>query len=559
MAFDKNKYKDLFCSEAEEQLATLSQTLLALEKSANPAEHNEELMRSAHTIKGAAATMGYVAMAELAHALEDVFHAAERGAAAIDSRVISILLSATDAMALSLASIKEHEVELPCEQIIADLKKILTENAHVNAPVAQKDAHESVPVIHVVAPDTIKVSVEKLDMLMGLFEEMLMLRLKVDSMLEPAVEFSRTTTNPDLKQRLFFIPELSSLFSDFARLLVENQDVLLAIRLVPLDQIFGQFPRMVRDLAVREGKTIEFAMNGGDISLDRTVIEGLGGALAHLLRNAVDHGIVSGGTITLSAVREKGRARIIVEDSGGGINYERVKEVAVERGVVAPADVALMSKEQIAELLFHQNMSTNDSVTDISGRGVGLSAVRWFAEDVGGRVNVVSPIPEVGTGTRFVLDLPISLATVHVLTVQASGYTFAIPFDHIVKTLQFETVEVGTAAHQETIFVDGALLPLVHLENILKLSYAGFPSRTPLGHARSAILIRAGKTSFVLEVDGCTGEQDLLVKSLPPLLRSNKGFSGSALLPDGRTILLLDGHGLLAHVVGDILKATTSL
>lgn len=558
MAFDKNKYKDLFCSEAEEQLATLSRTLLELEKSANPAEHNEELMRSAHTIKGAAATMGYVAMAELAHALEDVFHAAERGAIAIDSQAISVLLSATDVMALSLASIKEHDVELPSEQIVAELKKILTEETPVGTSVEQKDIHDSAPAIHIVTPDTIKVSVEKLDTLMGLFEEMLMLRLKVDSMLEPAVEFSRTATDPDLKQRLFFISELSSLFADFARLLAENQDALLTIRLVPLEQIFGQFPRMVRDLAVRENKTIEFVMQGGDISLDRTVIEGLGGALAHLLRNAVDHGIVSRGTIALSAVREKGRAHIIVEDSGDGINYDRVKEVAVERGVGTHEDIALLSNEQLAELLFHQNMSTSESVTDISGRGVGLSAVRWFAEDVGGRVNVVSPLLETGKGTRFVLDLPISLATVHVLTVQASGYTFAIPFDHIVKTLQFETAAVGEAAHQETIVVDEVLLPLIHLEKILKLSYAGFPSRGSSRSVRTAVLIRAGKTSFVLEVDACTGEQDLLVKSLPPLLRNNKGFSGSALLPDGRTILLLDGHGLLAHAVSDILKATTS-
>ncbi|OGZ06235.1 MAG: hypothetical protein A2845_00305 [Candidatus Lloydbacteria bacterium RIFCSPHIGHO2_01_FULL_49_22] len=551
MPLNMNKYKDLFCAEAEEQLAILSRLLLVLEKSTNHMEYHEELMRSAHTIKGAAATMGYASMAELAHAVEDIFHAAERGALVVDTRIITLLLSAIDLMTHSLASIKSSDVELPSKEVVDKLKKILEENAGVQTVVPQEKTGTDVQQLHIVTPDTIKVSVEKLDTLMGLFEEMLMLRLKANSMIEPAVEFVRTTTDPVLKQQLFFIAELEALFAELARLMTEHQDALLAIRLVPLEQIFGQFPRMVRDLSVREEKAIEFFVEGGDIALDRTVIEGLGGALAHLLRNAVDHGIVSRGTISLSAVREKGRVRIFVEDSGAGIDYGRVKEVATAQGVGTSEEIALMGNEQLAELLFHQNMSTNKVVTDISGRGVGLAAVRGFAEDVGGRVEVISPIPEIGKGTRFVLDLPISLATVRVLVVQARGYTFAIPFDHVIKTLHFETREVGDAAHQETLFLDGTLLPLMHLDKILKLSYGSAPSPE---HSRTAVLIRTGEKTFLLEVDACTGEQDLLIKSLPPVLRNNKGFSGSALLPDGRTILLLDGHGLLIQAIDDILN-----
>ena len=558
MAVDTKKYKDLFCSEADDQLAILSSSLLALEKDPQQIELYEELMRSAHTVKGAAATMGYVAIAELSHAMEDIFHSAERGAFTIDSKIISLLLSAMDDLKASLISIREHDTELPQALVIKEIKNVLIEGSHyAGAQVATEVNHDVRPA-HIVAPDTIKVSIDKLDVLMGLFEEMLMIRLKVSSLMGPAVELVQSIEDSSLKHQLFFIKELQTTFVDFARLLSENQGVLLSIRLVPLELIFNQLPRMVRDLSVRENKQIEFIIEGGDIALDRTVIDGLGGALAHLLRNAVDHGIVSQGIIRLSAVRVGARARITVEDNGGGIDYERVKDVALSHGVATKEQLASMRAEQVAELLFHSNMSTTEVVTDISGRGVGLSAVRWFTEEVGGHVDVFSPVPETGVGTRFVLDLPISLATVRVLVVQVRWYTFAIPLEGIIKTLQFKEGDVRDAAHQETLFVDGEFLPLIHLVGILKLTFGASPVESSLERMRSAVIMRAGESSFAVEVDECTGEQDLLVKSLPPVLRSDKCFSGSALLPDGRTILLLDGHGLLAHALSDILRHTSS-
>ena len=382
-----------------------------------------------------------------------------------------------------------------------------------------------------------------------------MLQLKFDTILEPALEMVRTTTDHTLKQKLFFVHEFHSMFGEMSKLLSENQDALLTIRLVTLDQIFGQYPRMVRDLALREGKKVEFIVRGGDIALDRTVIDGLGGALAHLLRNAIDHGIVESGTIVLSAVRERGRAKVIVEDNGAGIDYARVREVAILRGVETKEHIDAMSTASLAEIIFHPNMSTNDVVTDVSGRGVGVSAVYIFARDIGGRLEVVSPIPETGVGTRFTLDLPISLATVRVLVVEVGGYTFAIPFENIDRTHEFKESEVGGVAHQETLYIDGTLLPLLRLQNILGLAFGGVSEAPSPDSDRVAILIQTQGTKVALSIDSCVGEQDLLVKSLPPILHSIKGFSGSALLPDGRIILLLDMHGLLTHAVDDILGA----
>ncbi len=556
MALDIAKFKDLFISEAEEHVVSLSRTLLKIESEPEHLEFYEELMRSAHTIKGSAATMGYTEIAQLAHALEDVFHAGERSAFTVDAAGVTTLLHSVDILTASLRAIKVNDAVIDTSKEVLALRALLVSPAKFPIPKPTLQKIESDSVTEIIVPDIVKVHIDRLDTLMGIFEELLMLRLKFDTMLEPAEETARTTTDPALKQRLFFVNEFRSLFIEMSHLLSENQDALLAIRLVTLDQIFGQYPRMVRDLAVRQGKKIEFVVQGGSIALDRTVIDGLGGALSHLLRNAIDHGIVDSGTITLYALREKGRAKVIVEDNGAGINYDRVKSVAIERGVETKERIDAMKKSAIAELLFHPNMSTNDVVTDISGRGVGVSAVYAFARDIGGRLDVISPIPELGLGTRFTLDLPVSLATIRVLIVEASGYTFAIPFDNIERTHEYAKSDISGVAHQETLLVDGALLPLIHLERVLALAYDGYQPPASKDAHQIAVLVHTRTTRLAIGVDVCKGEQDLIVKSLPPILRDIKGFSGSALLPDGRTILLIDVQGLLAHTVSDILEHT---
>ncbi len=555
------QYKDLFCSEAEENLATLSRLILEIEKDPSDIERYRTLMRSAHTIKGAAATMGYTEMATLAHALEDLFHAAERGAFTLDPASVSVALSGLDRMSASLASIKEKDQELETGEVARSVLALLAAapgETTIAAPPKETHVPQGQEQEHLfayAAPTSIRVDVERLNALMGLFEEMLMLRLKLDTILEPAIEITRSITDPALKQKIYFIDEFKTLFGELARSLSETQTELLRIRLVPLQQLFEQFPRMVRDVALREGKRVEFTVTGGDVALDRTVLDGLGGALAHLLRNAVDHGIATEGTIRLTARRLNDRVHVIVEDTGVGVDYEAVRRVAIERGIIGAEEGARLRKTEIADLLFHQNLSTSPTVTDISGRGVGLSAVRAFAQEVGGRVSVVSPISESG-GTRFVLDLPVSLATIEVLLVEASGFTFAIPFTSVIHTITFLRSAIVSSAHQESLLVDGQPLPVLRLSEVLGITFGDRFRRekTTEGDELMGILISSGGERIVLLVDRTVGEQELLVKSLPPLLRDVKGFAGSTLLPDGRTILLLDTQGLLHQAFDAILE-----
>ena len=559
MADGNNKFKDLFCEEATDQLATLSGELLNIEKDPGNIERYATLMRAAHTIKGGAATMRYAGMAKLAHALEDVFHLGERSAITLDVDAVSVAFFAVDRMRASLAAIKETDSELDVEDVIQVLSE-LTQKSEVALTVhdakAKKPHKMTAPTFASALPSSVRVDVERLDALMGLFEEMLMLRLKLDSLLEPALGITKTITDHQIKDRLYFLKEFETIFAQLARLLSETQGQLLFIRLVPIEMIFSQFPRMVRDLSLREEKSVEFRMEGGDVELDRTVLGGLGGALAHLLRNAVDHGINKDGAIILSAKHASDRVHISVEDNGVGIDYERVKQVALERGIVTSEVALSLRKQEITELLFHPNMSTNIEVTDISGRGVGLSAVQSFAKEVGGHVSVISPAQE-GKGTKFLLDLPVSLATVKVLLVESSRFTFALPFNAVVRTLSFPRTAIEESAHQEIVVIDGRAVPILYLNKLLDITFGDmFLATKNADDEVLVVLLQIEGERILVAIDSCLGKQELLIKSLPPVLRDIRGFSGSALLPDGRTILLLDAHGLLREALGDILGST---
>lgn len=560
-----NKYRELFCAEAEDQLAALSRTLLLLEKNPEQATLYAELMRCAHTVKGASATMGFVHMAELAHALEDVFQAGQGSLVVIDQGIISLALRTVDRLSFILGEIKEGKTDSPSDELMELLHKAVGKGgvAASLSIIEQQKADASLRITEeeqiaarIVTPTSIKVGVDHLDVLTGLFEEMLILRLKLVAKLAPSAEIVSDIGDPLLRKKLSFLNDFKSLFDEMARMLSETQDQLLRIRLVPLEQIFGQYPRMMRDLAVKENKEVEFAIEGSDIELDRAVMGGLGGALTHLLRNAIDHGIAKKGKVLLRAERDKGRARVIVEDSGEGVHIARVREVAISRGVEKREIVEAMNDQEVLELLFHPNMSTNTEVTTISGRGVGLFAVKAFAADVGGHLSIVSPIPESGVGTRFTLDLPISLATIKVLVVESRGYTFAIPFGSVVRTVFVASPHIMGAAHQETIYIEDRLFPLVRLDELLKLALPGDRAKLDEGSPISLVILTLEKGPVALLVDEVHGEEELVVKSLPPLLRKIKGFAGSTLLPDGRTVLLLDAPGLLLHAINDILEST---
>ncbi len=554
---DVSKFKDLFISEAEDHLQKLNDNLLSLEKKPDEKELLHELMRSSHTLKSSSATMGYTSMAYLMHVMEDVFDYARKDLLKIDLEIINELFATFDAINNSLESIKDTGKEVDLNDRIEVIKRITnvqtegfskSERAEdvktpassgsttnqTNSPTtkpADKKSSSNEQDDAVIEIEHIKVPVKRLDLLFDLVEELLIDKMRLESLAGDNLE-------------------LKGVVNHLERLVSDIQYQVTQARLVPVDQIFARFPRMVRDLSIREKKKIDLQISGGDIELDRTIIDKLGNPLVHLLRNAIDHGIVTEGVIKLSVVRERDYALVSVEDNGNGIKYERVREEAIKRGVYSAAEAADLSRGQLIELLFNPQFSTAEKVTDISGRGVGLSAVKEFANEIGGEIRVESPPKDLirpdGTvpdhaGTRFTLELPLTLAIVNSLLVTVGSQMFAIPFSNIVRAIQVPLGDVKSMGDQNVAVVNDEYVTLVHLDKLFEIKDAKV-----VEDKITVVLIRKGAELAGIVVDGLRDEQEIIVKPLPDSLKGVPGFSGSTILGDGRTIMILDIAGLLA-------------
>lgn len=564
---DTAKFKDLYVSEAEDHLQKLNDNLLILEKDPHGVEIMNELMRSSHTLKGSSATMGYTSMALLMHVMEDIFDYARTDKLTITLDIVNELFATFDALEHSLESIKTTGVEADLQANVDRLKAITNvqtegvgKSAHApeaaTAPAASTPAPASaaetpaqavVPTppqsetkpefkvaneedVVVEKIEHIKVPIKRLDILFDLVEELLIAKMRIENIAGKNAEFKGE------------INRLERLISDI-------QYQVMQTRLVPVDQVFARFPRMIRDLAIVQKKKIDLQISGGDIELDRTIIDKLGNPLVHLIRNAVDHGIDKEGTITLRVVRDRDAALVMVENTGQSIDYEKVREIAVKRGMVSKQEAPTLTREDLAKIIFQPHFSTSEVVTEISGRGVGLSAVQEFVTEIGGQVYVESPpkdkvdehgAPLKDAGTRFTLELPLKLAIVNSLLVKVSGQIYAIPFANIVRSVQVPMKQVKSMGDQDVAIIGDTHVMLVKLNQVF-----GFPNTAPREDMHTVVLVQRGEEYAGLVVDTLLDEQEIIAKSLPESLKGVRGFSGSTILGDGKTIMILDVPGLL--------------
>lgn len=521
---DMTKFKELYLSEAQDHLENLNKNLLALEKDLQNKNILNELMRSAHTIKGSSAAMGYVKTAFLTHILEDVFDYARNDTLEISKELINKLFETLDSLDASLKSIKENDAELNTDDIARELKTltgVATEGFGKSARTLDgKPLVENTPETVVQTIEYIKVPVKRLDDLMNLAEELLIDKMRLEQQAPR---------------------EMSPLVKHMSRIISDIQYQVMQSRLVAVEQVFARFPRMVRDLATKLDKDIEFEISGGDIELDRTVIDQLGTPLIHLLRNAVDHGIEKKGKITLKALREKNLAVIEVSDDGQGINWQKVVDVAVKRGYVTGDKAKDLSPEEKINLIFRPQMSTNDQVTETSGRGVGLNVVKGFCESVRGEVKIISPALD-GKGTTFRLELPSTLAIIKSLIIKTNDQFMALPFTNVVRSVQIKSDQIKSMADQDVAIIDEEDVPLVWLTTVFN------PNSTDKKEdPYTVVIISIGSQQAGLVVDELVSEQEIIVKPLAPILKKVKGFSGSTILGDGRTILILDTVSLLSN------------
>jgi len=315
----------------------------------------------------------------------------------------------------------------------------------------------------------------------------------------------------------------------------------MQIRMLPIRQVFERFPRLVRDLARQEGKQIELIIEGEGTRVDKAIIDEIGEPLVHMIRNAVDHGIESPairlargktptGTILLSAAQESNHILITIMDDGGGIDPEAVRRRAIERGILK-ADQPLTEREAM-QLIFAQGFSTAREVTEVSGRGVGMDVVLKAIERLNGLVEVES-VP--GVGTKFIIQLPLTLAIISTLLVQVGGRPFAIPLSTVVESIRFEQSEIQSIKGRDTLRLRDRVVPLLRLADILGMPRDEGPER------QYAVILGRGEKQLGLVVNALLGQQEVVIKALDPVATGGAvPVAGATIMGDGSVVLIVD-------------------
>ncbi|MEK4522572.1 chemotaxis protein CheA [Psychrobacillus sp. FSL W7-1493] len=378
---------------------------------------------------------------------------------------------------------------------------------------------------------TIRVNIERLDILMNLFEELVIDRGRLQSISENLHD-----------------SELEETVERMARITGDLQNIILTMRMVPVDTVFNRFPKMVRQLARDLNKKINLQVIGADTELDRTVIDEIGDPLVHLIRNSLDHGIESPeirkakgkpeeGTVILRAYHSGNHVFIEIEDDGAGISRERVLKKAIAKNIVTPEAATVMSDKQVAELILSSGFSTAEVISDVSGRGVGLDVVKTTIESLGGSIEISSTE---GQGSLFSIQLPLTLSIISVMLVELGEEIFAVPLSSIIETAIIRSSDILNAHNQKVIDFRGKVVPLVFLEEVFEVPHERLEEEF-----HSVVLVRKGDKMAGLVVDSFIGQQEIVLKTLGAYLSSVFAISGATILGNGKVALIIDCNALI--------------
>lgn len=389
---------------------------------------------------------------------------------------------------------------------------------------------------------TVRVDVELLDNLMNLVGELVIDRTRLFQILGTLeVHNEVDEVSQDLGRTSVHI----------ARVTTQLQEQIMKARMLPVENLFNKFPRMVRDLSQKAGKELNFVMTGQETELDRSIIEEIGDPLIHLLRNAVDHGlelpeerIQAGkdpvGQLRLQASHEENHIIITIKDDGRGIDSEKVKQSAVRKGLISDEQAKRITEKEAVNLIFMSGLSTVSKVTDVSGRGVGMDVVRNNIEKINGAIEINSVI---GKGTEFKIKLPLTLAIIRALLVSIGKSVFAIPLSTVTETIRIQKTQIEYINNQEVIVVRGRVLPLVKMSRVFS---SDFPERE--NEKIFVVIVNLAGQQVGLVVDSLVGEQEIVIKSLGKYIGDVQGISGATILGDGNVALIVDVPNLVKKV-----------
>ena len=415
----------------------------------------------------------------------------------------------------------------------------------VHAPVAAPEPLRTAAVKN----QTIRVDIERLDMLLNLVGELVINRTRISDI---AATLGRELGGQGSAQHALatLAKDLSESSALLARTTNEIQESIMKVRMVPIGQVFDRFPRTVRDLAKARGKEIHLTISGAETDLDKTIVDEVGEPLMHLIRNCVDHGIEPPdvreargkprhGTIALNAYHEGNQVIIEIADDGGGIDLGRVREKAIRIGVIGESD--RLSDRETIELIFTPGFSTADQVTDVSGRGVGMDVVKKNIQRLKGIFDVDS---SPGAGTTFTMKLPLTLAIIQALLVRVADELYSIPLDAVIESQRIDAADVRTVHGGEVITLRGQVVPLIRVGEFFRLDAPRDPEKVMI------VIVGLQGRQVGLVVDSFQGEQEIVIKPLSDVIGRIPGISGATILGNGSISLIIDVHSLVAGAYG---------
>lgn len=379
---------------------------------------------------------------------------------------------------------------------------------------------------------TVRVDIDRLDNLMNLVSELIIIKTRLEGN-------SSEVKNQDMNEAV----------EDLERITTNLHDAVMKVRMVPIERVFNRFPRMVRDLSKELGKGISLKMSGEETELDRTVIDEIGDPLIHLIRNSIDHGIeekevrvnngkASTGNVFLRAYQDGNSVVIEVEDDGKGINVEKIRKKAIDKGIIKQAEANELDEKSSIELLFKPGFSTAEKVSDISGRGVGLDVVKTKIESLNGAVEVETSI---GKGSKFIIRLPLTLAIIQALLVTIGNEKYAVPLNVIRDITTINSDSIRNIHGQEVVLNRSNVLPIVRLNRVLDVEN----SVTENQSEHTVVVVKKGDKNAGFIVDQLIGQQEIVIKTLGKFLSGIKNIAGATILGDGQVALIVDTNSLI--------------
>lgn len=434
-----------------------------------------------------------------------------------------------DIQPISLEGIRQNKEILETQQI----EQAKTREETEIVPTANETTTEQKKSTSTKQPSnkTIRVNIERLDILLNLFEELVIDRGRLEQI------------SNDLKNQ-----ELHETVERMSRVTGDLQNIILNMRMVPVETVFNRFPRMVRQLARDLGKKINLEIIGAETELDRTVIDEIGDPLVHLIRNALDHGVETPevrkangkneeGTVVLKAFHSGNHVFIEIDDDGAGISRDRVLKKALKNGIVTEQTAATMTDKEVFELILASGFSTAEVISDVSGRGVGLDVVKNTIQSLGGSISIES---KEGKGSTFSIQLPLTLSIISVMLVEIQKEKFAVPLSSIIETAIVKKDEILNAHNQRVIDFRGKVVPLLFLKDIFQV-----PCIEAEDEFYSVVIVRKGDKMAGLVVDSFIGQQEVVLKSLGNYLTNVFAISGATILGDGQVALIVDCNALI--------------